>query len=121
MSLTQFRFGISQGHGGSTLLEGARIFADLLGPVIGQRARLVVDSDYKALLMSVLAGDVELSWMPPFLHIEATARGHRLVVVCERGGAGTYPRALAARNDRKVRAVRQPPGTGNRGSWAGHS
>jgi len=118
MSLTQFRFGISQGHGGSTLIEGARIFADLLGPVIGQRARLVVESDYKALLMSVLAGNVELSWMPPFLHIEATARGHRLVVVCERGGAVTYRSALLVRNDSKFRAVSDLLGERFRVAWS---
>src|SRR5262249_12344971 len=101
MPLTPFRVGISQGHGGTTVIEGARAFADLLGDTIGRPVRLLVEHDYKALLRSVLAGGMELSWLPPFLHIPATSQGHRLAAVCERGGAVTYRGALLVRNDSK--------------------
>jgi phosphonate transport system substrate-binding protein len=110
------RFGISQGHGGTTLLEGARVFAQALSSELGRGVRVHVTDDYEGLLRATLDGTVEVAWMPPFLHLAATAKGAHLVAVCERGGAITYRSALVVRADSRYGELRDLGGA--RAAWS---
>jgi phosphonate transport system substrate-binding protein len=97
------RLGIGQGHGGATVVTGARTFAAALSARTGRAVRIVVAEDYAALQRATLAGAIDLGWHPPFLHIEATAAGATLAAVCEREGALTYRSALLVRADSPIR------------------
>jgi phosphonate transport system substrate-binding protein len=113
------RFGISQGHGGTTLMEGARVFAQALSSELGRGVRVHVTDDYQGLLRATLDGEVEVAWMPPFLHLAATAKGAHLVAVCERGGAITYRSAVVVRADSQYRALGDLGGA--RAAWSDRS
>lgn len=94
VSLPTIRFAVGAGHGGASMLEGARAFATALGETLQQKVQLVVADDYEQLLTKVLGGGAELAWMPPLLHAKATLAGATLAVVSERDGAVTYRSAL---------------------------
>jgi phosphonate transport system substrate-binding protein len=102
-----FRFGISQVHGGATVIEGARAFTRALGTLMGRTARLHVADDYEALQRIVRAGGVDLAWLPPFLHMEAARSGAQLLAVCERAGALTYRSSIVVRADDPVRGLEE--------------
>lgn len=99
------RFGISQAHGGATVIEGARAFAGALGRLLGEPWRVHVAADYATLQQALLAGSVDLAWLPPFIHIEAARQGGQLLAVCERAGRLTYRSSLLVRADDPVREV----------------
>jgi phosphonate transport system substrate-binding protein len=113
------RFGISQAHGGATVIEGARAFTRALGTLLGETARLTVAEDYETLSRTLRAGGVEVAWLPPFLHIEAARAGARLAAVCERAGALTYRSSLVVRADDPVRSVTELSGA--RVAWTDRS
>jgi ABC-type phosphate/phosphonate transport system substrate-binding protein len=53
---------------------------------LGVPVDLVVTADYDHQLASVLAGGLDIAWLPPLLHARATGEGARLAAVPERGG-----------------------------------
>jgi len=95
----QLRLGISQGHGGATVVAGARTFAAALSARTGRQVRVHVAEDYTALLRALVGGGVELGWMPPFLVAAAAEQGATLCAVCERHGALTYRSAVVVRKE----------------------
>ncbi len=64
-----------------------------------------VADDYAALMRTMLGAGIDLGWLPPFLHVQATAAGATLAAVCERGGALTYRSALVVRADSTLRGL----------------
>jgi phosphonate transport system substrate-binding protein len=113
------RFGISQVHGGATVIEGARAFTQALGRLLGTSARLHVAEDYDALQETIRTGGVDLAWLPPFLHIEAARHGALLAAVCERAGALTYRSALIVRADSPIQSIAEVRGV--RVAWTDRS
>jgi phosphonate transport system substrate-binding protein len=114
-----FRFGISQVHGGGTVIEGARAFTAALARLLGEPWRLHVAEDYAALQQTMRSGGVDLAWLPPFIHIEAARYGAHLIAVCERAGALTYRSSLLVRVDDPVREVSELRGV--RVAWTDRS
>ena len=90
------RFGISQGHGGSTLVEGAMAFVEVLRQALDRAARLVIVDDYEKLLTDTCDNDVDIAWMPPLVHLRAAERGAHLAAVPLRRGALTYRSVILA-------------------------
>src|SRR5688572_26626953 len=88
------RFGISQGHGGSTLIEGAKAFAAVLQRSLDRPVRLIIVDDYEKLLVETLGAEVHLAWMPPLVHLRAAEKGAQLAAVPLRRGALTYRSAI---------------------------
>lgn len=105
MALPAIRFALGAGHGGESMLSGARAFTAALAKTLRQEVRLVVSDDYDELLARLLADAAELAWMPPLVHARATAAGATLAVVSERDGALTYRSALLVRVDAPAAAL----------------
>jgi phosphonate transport system substrate-binding protein len=105
--MAALRIGISQGHGGAMVIEGARAFVRALGTLLGQEktTRLHVADDYAALKAALKEGQIDLGWMPPFLHIEAVRWGAKLLAVVERDGALTYRSSIVVRADSEIRRL----------------
>ncbi len=102
---TSVRLGISQGHGGATVVAGARTFANALAARINRPVKVHVADDYATLQKTLVGGGVDLGWMPPFLAVEAIEAGASLLAVCERNGALTYRSALVVRSDSPIRSL----------------
>jgi phosphate/phosphite/phosphonate ABC transporter binding protein len=93
------RFGISRNHGGLRLVEGGNRFAAALGAALDSPSALAVAFDYEHLLRELLRGAVEVAWMPPLVHVRATAEGAMLAAVSQRNGGSIYRSALLVRKD----------------------
>jgi phosphonate transport system substrate-binding protein len=109
-AVTSLRFGVSQGHGGGSLVEGANGFVTSLGKMLDLTVRLIVAPDYEKLLAAITGGGLDVAWMPPLLHVRATAARASLVGVCERNGARTYRSALLVRADSRATSVKDLAG-----------
>lgn len=105
MTLPAIRFALGAGHGGESMLSGARAFTAALAKTLRREVRLVVSDDYEALLARLLADATDLAWMPPLIHARATAAGATLAAVSERDGALTYRSALLVRVDSPAAAL----------------
>jgi phosphate/phosphite/phosphonate ABC transporter binding protein len=88
------RFGLSFSHGGANLERGGHLFADALRAGLGFPVELEVAVDYQRLINGVLTGEIDIAWMPPMLHIRASAQGAALIAVAERRGSLFYRSAL---------------------------
>jgi phosphate/phosphite/phosphonate ABC transporter binding protein len=110
------RFGLSRAHGGVQLLDGARQFTGVLGARLGQPLRVVRADDYDHLLEGVLVGGIDLSWLPPLVHLRAVDRGALLAAVCERRGVVVYRSALLVRHDSPFHSVGDLRGA--RAAWS---
>jgi len=95
----ELRFGISRKHGGDRVLEAAGLFIESFSAAISVRTKLVVAFDYEHLLKTVMAGGVDLAWLPPALcaHVGSP------VAVCLRNGRLTYRSAILVREDSAFR------------------
>jgi phosphate/phosphite/phosphonate ABC transporter binding protein len=110
------RFGLSRAHGGVQLLDGARELTGVLGARLGQPLRVVMADDYDHLLEGVLVGGIDLSWLPPLVHLRAVDRGALLAAVCERRGVVVYRSALLVRDDSAYQTVADLRGA--RAAWS---
>ncbi len=92
-------FGVSRVHGagGAALLESAGRFAAELTRRLGRQVDLSVALDYDHQLSAVLAGGLDLAWLPPLLHARAAAEGASLLAVPERSGFITCRSAVLVR------------------------
>ncbi len=104
---TALRFGASKSHGGRHLAEAAEQFAAHLGSLLGRPIQSVVSSDYEAMFESLIAGQLDLAWMPPLVHSRSTAKGAHLVAVSQRAGSVAYRSALLVRADSSYRNLTQ--------------
>jgi phosphonate transport system substrate-binding protein len=96
MARSPLTFGISKLHGGSgpPLRDQAGRFTEVLQQRLGAEVSLVVCDDYDHQLAAVLAGNLDLAWLPPLSHARLTAEGARLLAVPERGGFLTCRAAI---------------------------
>jgi len=109
-------FGISRSHAGHNLDAGARQFAEAVSARVGRKINVTITPDYERLLDGVLVGGISIAWMPPLMHVRATANGAPLACVTQRGGALAYRAALLVRADSLRTTVRGLRGV--RAAWA---
>ncbi len=115
-SARTLRFGISQGHGGSTLIEGAKAFAAVLQHGVDRPVRLVIVDDYEKLLAEMVEHDLDVAWMPPLVHVRAAEHGATLVAVPVRRGALTYRSAILVSAKSSARTIAELSGA--RFAWS---
>jgi|GEM_PF-4493212 len=94
------RFGVSRAHGGANLIAGVHRFAAALAELTQTATKVSMHGDYQSLVDAVVAGTVDLAWVPPLTVTRALAAGAHLLVVSERGGALSYRSALVCARDR---------------------
>lgn len=90
------RFGVVASFRGSAdeTRKAAEPFLERLCEAFGEPIELGVAPSYEALLEQLMAGEVDLAWMSPILHIRAVAAGAEMVAVCRRHGSLTYRSAV---------------------------
>jgi ABC-type phosphate/phosphonate transport system substrate-binding protein len=93
------------GGGGRHLLDAGSRLVQALSRRSGLEVALTVLNDYDHQLSAVLAGGLDIAWLPPLLHARATAEGARLVAVPERGGFITCRAAVLVRADSPARTT----------------
>jgi phosphonate transport system substrate-binding protein len=111
------RFALSQAHGGSSVLEGARTFTRALGARLGRTVRLIVSESYGAMQRTMLTRAWELAWMPPFVYLGATGSGARILAVSERNGSLTYRSALVVKAEGRLHELDDLRTPGLRAAW----
>jgi phosphate/phosphite/phosphonate ABC transporter binding protein len=88
------RFGLSPAHGA----DRARRHGDKLGGELtarmGRQVRTVVLADYQSVIDALVAGDLDLAWMPPLALVAALDRGAGVLAVARRAGATIYNSAI---------------------------
>jgi len=101
-SLPALRIGLSQAGGsGWARGEGERLAARLT-TVLGRQAVAVVLADYRSLVDCLIAGALDLAWMPPAAFVDAERRGGRLLAVASRLGRTWYHSAIITRHDAPI-------------------
>lgn len=110
--------GASRNHGGDVLAQLPRL-ARLLGAALGTQVTPAVEPTYEELLDGLLAGRVQVAWLPPLLHARATRQGAKLAAVPLRGGWLTYRSALLVRKDQPVVGLSRMRGL--RAAWVDRS
>ena len=66
---------------------------------LGRDVRTVLVGDYRALVDGLVAGELDLAWMPPAPYLEAEASGAGAVAVARRYGKTAYHGAIVVRAD----------------------
>ncbi len=99
------RFGLSPAMGAEGAREiGAQIGATLSRLLVRDVIPVVL-GDYRALVDTLSAGEVDLAWMPPVAYLQAWERGASVLAAAVREGDATYESALFVRNDSPAHAV----------------
>jgi phosphate/phosphite/phosphonate ABC transporter binding protein len=81
------------------------LLAGALARGLGSPVVATMTEDYDQLLRQVIAGAVDVAWLPPLLHARAAEQGARLVALPQRGGWLTFRSALLVRKDDPVKSV----------------
>ncbi len=102
-ALATIRFGISRAHGDANLVVASHALSAALERATGEPVQLRVAASYAALYEMVMAGALEVAWLPPLLCARliasgATPRRATLAAVPVRKGAVTYRSALLVEN-----------------------
>lgn len=100
-SMPPLRLGASRGHGGDVKALLPRL-GKLLSTVLDTAVTPTLARSYDDLSEELLAGKVDIAWLPPLLLARATLRGATLAAVPQRGGWLTYRSALLVRKDQPV-------------------
>src|SRR4051794_37538194 len=79
------------------------LLAGALAPGLGSAVVATMSEDYDQLLRQVIAGAVDVAWLPPLLHARAAEQGALLVALPQRGGWLTFRSALLVRKDDPVK------------------
>lgn len=93
------RFGLSQAHGAERARRHGDRLAAELGGRLGRRVRTVVLADYQSVTDALVAGDLDVAWMPPLALVDALDRGAGLLAVARRAGATVYHSAILVHAD----------------------
>lgn len=97
-------FGLSKNHAGVNLEAWPDLLAEAIASALGSPVVTALADDYDDLLQRVLAGAVDVAWLPPLLHARAAGQGARLVALPQRGGWLTFRSALLVRKDDPIAA-----------------
>ncbi|MCA1825558.1 MAG: phosphate/phosphite/phosphonate ABC transporter substrate-binding protein [Myxococcales bacterium] len=92
-------FGLSKNHAGVNLEAWPALLSSGVSAALGSPVVTALADDYDALINQVLAGAVDVAWLPPLLHARAAEQGARLVALPQRGGWLTFRSALLVRKD----------------------
>src|SRR5438477_7841987 len=95
------------------------LLAGALAKGLGSGVDASMADDYDQLLKQVIAGEVDVAWLPPLLHARAAEQGARLVALPQRGGWLTFRSALLVRKDDPVKSIAALRGV--RAAWRDRS
>jgi phosphate/phosphite/phosphonate ABC transporter binding protein len=95
------------------------LLAAALAKGLGSSVLATMAEDYDQLLQQVIAGAVDVAWLPPLLHARAAEQGARLVALPQRGGWLTFRSALLVRKDDPVKNIAALRGV--RAAWRDRS
>jgi phosphate/phosphite/phosphonate ABC transporter binding protein len=94
-TLAPLRFGLSPAHGSERARRHGERLGSELSRKLGRKLRTVVLADYESLTEALLAGDLDLAWMPPLPLVTALDGGAGVLAVARRQGASVYHGVLA--------------------------
>ena len=95
-------FGLSKNHAGVNLDAWPPLLSAAVATSLGSPVVSVLADDYDDLNRRVLAGGIDVAWLPPLLHARAAEQGARLVALPQRGGWLTFRSALLVRKDAPI-------------------
>jgi phosphonate transport system substrate-binding protein len=99
------RFGVSPALGAKMARRRSEQLLALLGGRLHRELRTVVVADYEGLVEGLIAGELDLAWMPPVPFIQAADRGAGALLVALRQGRPSYDAALIVRADSKIDSI----------------
>jgi phosphate/phosphite/phosphonate ABC transporter binding protein len=99
------RFGLSPAHGASLARSEGERLAARLAERTGRPIRTVVVADYRTLVDTLVAGEIDFGWTPPAATVVARARGATPLVLMRRNGLDTYQSAIIVHAESALREL----------------